>query len=138
MIVKWHGSDKFNTHLNFQKYSNIALSENNFIDDLYESDILITDYSSVFIDYLLLEKPIIFYSPDLNKYNTKKGFNYEYKDIIPGVLVDSWDAVIHEVKLIENNQDKWIHKRKKIKEFFHEFDDGYNSKRIYEFIKSKI
>ncbi|MDG2976990.1 CDP-glycerol glycerophosphotransferase family protein [Latilactobacillus curvatus] len=59
------------------------------IEELYlASDVLMTDYSSVFFDYALLEKPIVFYAYDLDKYqDILRGFYFDYQTFIPGPLV---------------------------------------------------
>jgi CDP-glycerol glycerophosphotransferase (TagB/SpsB family) len=38
------------------------------------SNLLLTDYSSIYVDYLLLEKPIVFYALDLEKYMQYRGW----------------------------------------------------------------
>ena len=51
---------------------------------------LITDYSSVWTDYLVVDRPIGFYCPDLEQYETARGLNVEgYRDLIPGPLLDT-------------------------------------------------
>lgn len=51
---------------------------------------LITDYSSVWTDYLALDRPIGFYCPDLEEYEAERGLNVEgYRELIPGPLLDS-------------------------------------------------
>lgn len=51
---------------------------------------LITDYSSVWTDYLAVDRPIGFYCPDLEEYEAERGLNVEgYRDLIPGPLLDS-------------------------------------------------
>ena len=59
------------------------------IEELYlAADVLMTDYSSVFFDYALLEKPIVFYAYDLDKYQAiLRGFYFDYQAFIPGPLV---------------------------------------------------
>lgn len=48
------------------------------------SDMLITDYSTVFFDYSLLGRPIAFFADDLEQYISERDFYYDYLDIIPG------------------------------------------------------
>lgn len=50
------------------------------------ADVLITDYSSVFFEYLLLDRPIIFFAPDYRQYVTKRGFYLDY-ETLPGYVI---------------------------------------------------
>lgn len=65
------------------------------IEELYlAADVLMTDYSSVFFDYALLEKPIVFYAYDLDKYkDILRGFYFDYQAFIPGPLVTDNQAL---------------------------------------------
>lgn len=47
-------------------------------------DALITDYSSIYIDDLLLDRPLIFLPYDLEDYTASHGFNFPYEDVTPG------------------------------------------------------
>ena len=52
---------------------------------LRDSDLLITDYSSVYFDYLLLNKPIVFYCYDFDQYaDNKDGWTYPFEAFTPG------------------------------------------------------
>jgi hypothetical protein len=51
---------------------------------------LLTDYSSVWTDYLAMDKPIGFYCPDLDDYQANRGLNVEsYEELLPGPLLES-------------------------------------------------
>ncbi|WP_077623403.1 CDP-glycerol glycerophosphotransferase family protein [Sediminibacillus massiliensis] len=65
------------------------------------TDILISDYSSIPFEYALLHKPMIFYSYDLEEYQTARGFWEDYRRNMPGPVVDSTEEI---VEIIKNNQ----------------------------------
>ena len=48
------------------------------------ADLMITDYSSIFFEYCIYKKPIIFYAPDMEKYGMQRGFYLDYNSL-PGV-----------------------------------------------------
>lgn len=57
----------------------------NDIFDLYlVADLLVTDYSSTVVDYVLLDKPVILFAYDLEKYD--RGFYFDYEQLIPGEI----------------------------------------------------
>lgn len=63
------------------------------IKDLFiASDVLINDYSSTVVEYVLLQKPIILYAYDLDEYD--RGFYNSYQESAPGILVRDMDGVI--------------------------------------------
>lgn len=65
------------------------------------TDLLITDYSSIFFDYLATGKPIVFYAPDAAGYEKARGLYFDL-DELPGPVVSSYrdlgQAVINELK----------------------------------------
>lgn len=51
---------------------------------LAEADALVTDYSSVFFDYLLLDRPVVFFPYDRADYEATRGLYFDYDAITPG------------------------------------------------------
>src|SRR5699024_7978433 len=64
-------------------YEDFAVNVSDALDiqELYMiSDILITDYSSVFFDYANLKRPIIFFTYDIEEYrNNLRGFYFDFE-----------------------------------------------------------
>lgn len=66
------------------------------------SDLLITDYSSVFFDYANLRRPIIFFVYDIESYRDElRGFYFDLQEEAPGPLVQTTEEVIEEIKKYE-------------------------------------
>lgn len=62
------------------------------------SDILITDYSSIMIEFGLLNKPVIFFAYDLDNYlSNERGFYLDYKKDLPGPIVTTTDELINVI-----------------------------------------
>lgn len=65
---------------------------------LAAADALIVDYSSIWIDYLLRNKPVLAYVPDRKKYISEdRGFIYDFDDVFPGPIVETWPEVLHHL-----------------------------------------
>lgn len=69
------------------------------IADLYLiSDLLITDYSSVFFDFSILNRPIIFFSYDLDLYRDElRGFYLDYYTQLPGPICKTNEEIIYNI-----------------------------------------
>lgn len=95
------------------------------------ADILITDYSSIMIEYAALNKPIIFFTYDLDTYITKdRGFYYDFEKNVPGTIVKNTEQLIRTIKNKDFSEEK-------TKEFLSkQFNriDGEASKRIVDFV----
>ena len=95
------------------------------------SDMLITDYSSIMIEYAILNRPIIFFTYDLEDYlANERGFYYDFKTTVPGPIVYSSDELIN----ITHDDD---FDRSRISEFAKtqlDVIDGKSSERIVDFL----
>ncbi|MBR5976480.1 MAG: CDP-glycerol glycerophosphotransferase family protein, partial [Clostridia bacterium] len=61
---------------------------------LRAADVLVTDYSSIIFEYSLLEKPMIFFAPDLEEYKSNRDFYYGYEGFVPGPITKTTDEVV--------------------------------------------
>lgn len=116
----------------FDKYKGFVYDVTD-VDDVKElyviSDLLITDYSSVFFDYAILKRPILFYMYDLQKYvNDIRGF-YLSLDELPGRIVEKEDQLIQEIKKGSFVYDE---KYEAFNNKFNYLDDGHVSKRVID------
>lgn len=98
-------------------------------------DILISDYSGIWIDYLLLDRPLIFVPYDLEDYERIPGLLYNYHQITPGPMVSINKEFIEAMQAYIQNPGKDSEKRACVRRMFHEFNDGLSYKRIYELIQ---
>lgn len=135
LIVKPHVNSIHNEE--FDHFKKIKIIDSNYdIQELIlNSSILITDYSGVFIDYLLLNRPIIFYPYDLKRYTKERGFIYNYKDITPGYHVKSQNEMIKAINQYVKNPSIHSNERQILKNKFHDHFDAKACERIYTVIK---
>ncbi len=134
--IKPHPSDR---NLIFDEIestpSNVIIVLDQDLPDIYPlleyTNILITDYSSVFFDYLLLDRPIVFAPFDLHDYVSSRGLYYEYENVTPGPKAKNWDEVLKYVEEAIYTPSKYGREREKVRNMFHEYQDGMSSERIY-------
>lgn len=125
---------------NFEKYAGFVydVSKVDDINELYIiSDILITDYSSVFFDFANLKRPIIFYMYDLEEYRDKSnGFYIDLKEL-PWKITRTQEELEKEIEYIAKNfkyDENYVEFNKK----YNYLDDGNASERVVnEFMKTK-
>lgn len=117
--------------------SNEDLDKHNF--DLYEilnsGDLLITDYSSIYGDFLFMDKPILFVNQDIDKYREERGLSLEpYEFWTAGPKVQSQHQLQEEIKIYLNNEDYYKQKRKELREVFFKHKDNKSTFRVWEHI----
>ncbi|WP_297070270.1 CDP-glycerol glycerophosphotransferase family protein [Thermococcus sp.] len=96
-------------------------------------DVLITDYSSIYEDYILLERPVVFYLPDRRELEEKSGFLLPYNFFAPGEKPEDPEELMLAIKGYLNNPRKDLEWRRTIKSLLYEVgDDPRSSKRVYE------
>ncbi|MEC1505911.1 CDP-glycerol glycerophosphotransferase family protein [Bacillus haynesii] len=92
-------------NFDLEPYKGFAYDFSSYEDirELYMvSDLLITDYSSVFFDFANLKRPMIFFVPDIETYRDKlRGFYFDFETEAPGPLVKTTDEVIEKVRETE-------------------------------------
>ncbi|WP_197025059.1 CDP-glycerol glycerophosphotransferase family protein [Paucisalibacillus sp. EB02] len=91
------------------------------------TDILITDYSTVFFDFSLLDRPIIFYPYDLKDYKQDRDFYYDYEEMIPGPMVVDTESLIKTI-LGDESYDQYD--KKQFANRFFDYQDGKATERI--------
>ncbi|WP_100333182.1 CDP-glycerol glycerophosphotransferase family protein [Bacillus alkalisoli] len=120
--------------LNLTDYKGFAInvSQHDDIRELYLiSDILITDYSSVFFDYLCLKRPIIFFTYDIKQYRDKlRGFYFDFEENAPGNLVVNTKELIDEIIRIQKSNFEVQNNLLEFHKRFCRLEDGNATTRV--------
>lgn len=141
LIIKPHPGQDLNYFPAFKNEHILVLTNSDFEDkniELYEflsiTDSLITDYSSVYIDYLLTEKPIGFTIDDLEDYKNGLGFLIDNpKNYMPGQMIKTSSDFIDFIEDLNNDNDNYKDEREKMLNLFHNQKDGKSSERILKY-----
>ena len=134
-LIKAHINEEL---INFTDFEYVQLASKNA--DIQEllliSDILITDYSSVTCDFLLLNRPILLYTYDYDEYISHRGIYYKnLEEIAPGPLLFSPSELIDAIKNIEEIYINNKSKAAQIRDYFNRYKDGNSSIRLLRFLK---
>ena len=110
------------------------LSKYDDVTEIYlMSDILITDYSSVFFDYAGLRRPMLFFTYDLDKYrDILRGFYIDMEKELPGPLVYTTEEVINRIKSIDEMNKEYASRYDAFYERFCCWEDGHAAKRVVD------
>lgn len=103
--------------------------------------IMISDYSSISMDFAILNRPVIFHCADYEWFiKNEAGFNVDYPSVIPGPMTQNWEETLKKVEEYCENPDKDKELREERCRYF--FDKSVNgpdnSERIIEEIKKRI
>lgn len=102
-------------------------------------DILVTDYSGVYFDFLLLDRPIVFYVYDFVRYqNEDRGFLFDYNKYTAGAKVADIIELKNEILNLINRKDRYEEQRKMMRRLFFECHDGGSSQRLFRQVCAKL
>jgi CDP-glycerol glycerophosphotransferase (TagB/SpsB family) len=127
-----------------EKCSHIRVLDNE--SDMYplfsKVDLLITDYSSIFFDFLLTDKPVLFYPYDKDDYLTKDRSMYDkYDSVTPGHKAYDFNEFYQKLELFfkePNALKESVLDYNVIKKMYNKYNDSDASKRTYQFITSSL
>jgi CDP-glycerol glycerophosphotransferase (TagB/SpsB family) len=94
-------------------------------------DVLVTDYSSIYFDFLLLDKPIVFYIPDYQEYQKTTGFSLDYDSMTPGPKARSFEELLAALGAVLKGDDSFVADRKRVREHMFSYFDGNSSDRVF-------
>ncbi|MBR2289904.1 MAG: CDP-glycerol glycerophosphotransferase family protein [Clostridia bacterium] len=144
LIIKPHPAQDLNEIKKFE-LSNIKIIDDSYFEEttnLYNYlpliDALITDYSSVYWDFLLADKPIGLAIPDLEEYSKHVMMPYEYKEAVIGDYLYNYEDLVSFIADISNSNDNKRVERKRIIDKYHKYQDGNSSKRVVDLLVKKM
>lgn len=140
LIIKPHPAQDMSA-FDIVNMSNIITITNQQLEEehmqLYEllggCDALVTDFSSVYFDYLLCNKPIAFELSDKEKYEKGIGFIFENPlDYMPGHKIYSIEDFVRFLDDFSKNKDPYSHEREILKNIVHEYQDNKSTERVLD------
>ena len=134
IIVKLHPMDAMN-QFKFPLYTNILIVNDSgprfqLYPMLGKMDFLLTDYSSVFVDYDILGRPMGFTINDLESYKQSRGFFVDdVESFLPGVIISDYTAMIHFI-------DNYKEMQKETGDTFNKYKDFNSAQRLLNYLSS--
>jgi CDP-glycerol glycerophosphotransferase (TagB/SpsB family) len=148
LLLRPHITDVFqNKELNFflndlASYKRIKLATHKEFTDINTFlpfiDVLVTDYSSIYHDFLLLNKPMIFIPYDYDHYNERSGFLYNYFENLPGPSVNTFYDFSKELCSVTSGSDNYSEKRASLAEQIHAYSDANACERVSKLVEDLL
>ncbi|MCU9595507.1 CDP-glycerol glycerophosphotransferase family protein [Caldibacillus thermolactis] len=132
LFIRLHPSVSI-SEINYFVYQDFVFDFSNkaSINDLIVvSDLLITDYSSIPFEYAILEKPMIFYPYDLEKYQENPGIWAKYEDIVPGPVAFLTKDILRYIKSNDFDYEKY----RAFKEKWNKYSKGFSSENMVHYL----
>lgn len=125
-------------HLIYDQIQKEGIKDENVIPSYFDAneimsitDILISDYSSIYFDFLITDRPIIFFVPDEEEYQEYRGL-YFNTEKLPGAVCRTVDQVAEGIKRAETHLADYGEVHRRFKEWACCYDDGKVSERILD------
>lgn len=143
LVIKIHPMALFKKRY----YKNIIIVTNNDIipkgvrlyEFVKEFDALITDYSSIYCDFLMLNRPIGFTLDDFEEYENSRGFVFDdFINYLPGQHLYFVKDIFKFVDNVAFGIDEFIEEREKMIPVFCKYTDGRNCEKLAEFAGLKL
>lgn len=145
LILKLHPYEESYARrfINIENSSNIYFIQDHtlcknkidFYEVLNACDLLITDYSSIFFDYLLLDRPMIFTPIDYEDYIDNTGLLYGPYDFwTPGKKVNNQVDLQNEILKSLKDESYFLIEREKVRTIVHHYQDGESHLRTWNLI----
>ena len=136
LVVKPHPNERLSLPAGLDRVT--ALDA---LDDLSTAlpaaDVLVTDYSSVFVDHLLLDRPQVFYAPDLADYRARRGFYFDYETLVPGPVARDTDALVAALARALSDDPAAV-RRRALREAFLTETGERPSARVFAAIRAEL
>ncbi len=97
------------------------------------TDILISDYSSIYFDFLITDRPIVFYVPDEQEYEEYRGLYFKAEKL-PGAVCRDVEQVSEAILVAEHYGKEYGPVHERFKEWACSYDDGAVSQRTLEIL----
>lgn len=146
IVVKPHPAQDISKFVEMD-LSNIILIDDKFFETngltsyrfLSSSDAMLTDYSNVYFDYMLADKPIGLVWEDIEEYRINPGFSVDidfYAQCAEKIY--TFDEIKQFIDHLSAGEDMFGEKRRQIRDLIHCAADGKNAERVVEFISQKL
>ncbi|WP_266077797.1 CDP-glycerol glycerophosphotransferase family protein [Haladaptatus caseinilyticus] len=138
LVIKTHPREQFEPPPNLSRI--VRLPERCDVYPLLRhADVLVTDYSSIYFDYLVLDRPAVFYPYDRTQYEETRGFYFDYDTITAGPVVTDFDELLDALSRTLENDPFGTERRNIVNELLTDVSHtGRQSAAVYDAIRREL
>ncbi len=105
---------------------------------LKRADLLITDYSSIYMDFLHARKPVVFFTYDYEEYiSLHREIQFDYEEMTPGPKAPNQEELCRWLRhFLVENKDGFEEKRQKILSLAFKHTGGHASERLLKAVSA--
>ena len=140
LLIRLHRNDRHKINGKIQFNERIVYLDQEMLEEVNEVlpsvDLLITDYSGIFMDYAVLKRPMIFIPYDIEEYTADRGMNINLIEEYPGDVVETFSQFKSTVKqslMVDSTQNKLLDS---FLSKFHQYEAGKATQNLVNFIDS--
>ncbi len=101
-------------------------------------DLLITDYSGIFYDFLFFDRPCIFMPYDIDEYAASPGFCIPYDELVVGPRVETSAELFAAIEAALEDPEEWGDRRREVRRLIHTHVDTKSTDRVLEFLAKDL
>lgn len=116
---------KLATHLEFPDVNSI----------MRFADAIITDYSGLYHDFLLLDRPILFLPYDYEDFQRQNGFHYDYFAELPGPAISSHEDFLQQLQCLIDGDDSFGNVRRQLNDKINTYKDDGSCRRVWAILE---
>lgn len=107
-----------------------------YYDILNAFDVMISDYSSIAYDFLLLDRPVVYLIPDYEEYTSDRGFVFAHvEDYMPGKKVFVFQTMLNGLEEAMKHPEKYQSERQFVLRQRFDYADSGAAKRCLDVIQ---
>lgn len=138
MLVKFHPFE--DPEIDAERFDRLHFLPPEF--DIYpafrEVDALVTDYSSVYFDFLLLDRPVVFYAYDRESYEENPGFYLDYDEVTSGPVAETFDELLDTLDGVLTEPDTDVSERERVRRLAFDHPDDRSAERVREYVRVRF
>lgn len=137
LLLKFHPADRPDVDLAAFDRIRLLPPETDPYPLLEHVDVLLTDYSSIYFEYLLLDRPVAFYAYDIDAFRKETGLFLDYDDYAPGPVATDFDELTDALERAFEEPNAFAEDRRRVRDEMFDHRDGRSAERVCALVENQ-